>query len=314
MREVRHIYILFAFFFLGIEEYSFGQQLPQFTQWSAHQFALNPAHAGIKPCIDIHTLYRVQWLGFEGAPRSGFLTLSAPIKTKRKQYLSARQGIGLRFETDQIGQFNTNRINLAYAGHFNFSRDTRLSLGIYGGIIQMGYDPSKTVTIQPDPSVSQEASFITPDASFGAWWNGENYYIGLVVQNLIPNKWVDLGVDSKYRFHAALNAGYRLKINDRFTFIPAVLVKIPPRGPLAMDLQAMIDFNNKLNFGLGYRNTDAILAYAGVKINHRFSIQYSFDLTLSALRNGSSNTHELSVSFSACRPENTSTSRCPLFE
>ena len=63
--------------------------------------ALNPAHAGIKTCIDIHSLYRIQWVGFQGAPKSGFLTLSAPIKTKRKNYLSARQGLGLKFETDQ---------------------------------------------------------------------------------------------------------------------------------------------------------------------------------------------------------------------
>lgn len=306
------IYFLLILFF-GINSFSIAQQLPQYTQWSAHQFAINPAHAGIKPCIDIHSLYRIQWVGFEGAPKSGFLTLCAPIKTKRKQYLSARQGIGLRFETDQIGQFSTNRFNIAYAGHFNFSRDTRLSLGIYGGIIQMGYDPSKTITIQPDPTVSQEASFIAPDASFGAWWNGENYYFGLVVQNLIPYKWVDLGTSSKYRLHALLNAGYRLKINDRFTFLPAVLLKIPPRGPLAIDLQAMVDYNNSLNFGLGYRNTDALMIYAGLKINQRFSIQYSFDLTLSPLRNGSSNTHEISLSFSACRPENKNTSSCPLF-
>lgn len=291
-----------------------SQQIPQYTQWASHQFALNPAHAGIKSCIDIHSLYRIQWVGFEGAPKSGFLTLAVPIKTKPKQFFSPRHGMGLRFETDQIGQFNTNRINLAYAAHFNFTRETRLSLGIYAGIIQMGYDPSNTVTIQSDPSVTQEASFISPDASFGAWWNGENYYFGLVLQNLIRSKWVDLGNDSRYRFHTSLNAGYRLKLSDNISLFPAALVKIPPRGPVAIDLLANVDFSNKFSFGLGYRNTDALLFFAGFKINQRFSVQYSFDLTLSPLRSFSSNTHELSISFAACKPENTNTSRCPLFE
>lgn len=308
----RFTYLIVAL--LTISSVVYGQQIPQYTQWSAHQFALNPAHAGIKTCIDIHTLYRMQWVGFEGAPRSGFLTISAPLKSKRKQYLSARHGLGMRFETDQIGQFNTNRLNVAYAAHFNFTRDTRLSLGMYAGVIQMGYDPSKSITIVPDPSVAQEASFIAPDASFGAWWNGENYYFGLVVQNLLRYKWVDLGTDSRYRFHTSFNAGYRLGLNDRISFIPAVLIKIPPRGPLAADIQLMADINNSLNFGVGYRNVDAVMFFAGFKIKQRLSIQYSFDLTLSDLRNVSSNTHELSLSFSACRPENTNTSRCPLFE
>ena len=304
--------IIVWFVLIGHSFYS--QQIPQFTQWSSHQLALNPAHAGIKTCIDIHSLYRIQWVGFQGAPRSGFFTLSAPIKTKRKNYLSARQGLGLKFETDQIGQFNTNRINVAYAAHFNFTRDTRLSLGLYGGIIQMGFDPSNSVTIEPDPTVIKEASFIAPDASFGAWWNGEDYYFGLVLQNLFRYKWTDLGTDSRYRFHSLLNAGYRFKMNDRITLMPAAILKIPPRGPLAIDLQAILDFGNKFNLGLGYRNTDALLFFAGFKINQRFSAQYSFDFTLSALQNGGSNTHELSISFSACKPQNNNTSRCPLFE
>jgi len=291
-----------------------AQQLPQYTQWSSHQFAINPAHAGIKSCIDIHSLYRLQWVGFDGAPKSGFLTISAPIKTKRKSYLQARHGVGMRFETDRIGHFNTNRLNAAYAGHFNFSRDNRLSLGLYGGIIQFGFDPSNTLTIDPDPAINQEASFVAPDATFGAWWNGENYYIGAVLQNLIPYKWVDLGNDSRFRFHSLVNAGYRVKINETLTVFPAFILKIPPRGPVALDLQAMVDLKDVVDLGLGYRNSDAVLFFAGFKINQRFSVQYSFDLTLSPLRNGSSNTHELSLTFSACRPENTSTSKCPLFE
>lgn len=292
---------------------SFGQQNAQYTQWSQHQFSLNPAHAGIKPCIDIHSLYRMQWVGFEGAPQSGFLTLSAPIKTKRKQYLSARQGIGLRFENDRIGHFNTSRLNIAYAGHFNFSKDNRLSLGLYGGIIQTGYDPEGSITIDPDPQIHQEASFVSPDASFGAWWNGENYYLGLIVQNLIPNKW-DIGLDSRYRFHTLFNAGYRLKINDNVTFLPAVLVKMPPRGPLVIDIQNQVDFSNKFSFGFGYRTQDALLFFAGFKINQRFSFNYSFDMTLSPFRTVSSNTHEFSISFMACKPENRNQSACPLFE
>jgi type IX secretion system PorP/SprF family membrane protein len=311
MKKTKTLFILICFL-LSVDQI-FAQQTPQYTQWSSHQFALNPAHAGIKPCLDVHSLYRAQWVGFEGAPKSGFLTFSAPIKSPRRKYLSARQGFGLRFESDKIGQFTTSRFNIAYAGHFNFSADTRLSLGLYGGMIQMGYDASNTVTLQPDPSISKEASFISPDATFGAWWNGKNYYVGLVMQNLIPAKW-ELGLDSKYRFHTLINGGYRIRMNEKTTLLPAVLLKIPPRGPVAADLQIMLDYGNKLNFGFGYRNTDALLFFAGFKINQRFAVQYSYDATLSALRNGSNNSHEIAISFSTCKPLNTSTSSCPLFE
>ena len=293
---------------------TFAQQIAQYSQWSSHQFALNPAHAGIKSCIDFHTLYRTQWVGFGGAPRSGMFTLSAPLNAKRKQYFSARQGIGMRFESDRIGQFNTNRLNAAYAAHFNFTRDTRLSLGLYGGVIQLGYDPSSSTTIDPDPTVLKEASFMVPDATFGAWWNGKNYYAGLVLDHLIASRWKNIGASSKFHFHAVLNAGYRFQFTDKFTLIPAVMIKLPSRGPVALDLQMMADLNNQFNFGLGFRNQDCLIFFAGFKINQRLSIQYSFDATVSALRKASSNTHEISLSFNSCRKERNSTSACPLFE
>lgn len=312
MKGLFHI-ALVSFFLLSSVEV-FAQQIAQYSQWSSHQFALNPAHAGIKSCIDVHTLYRTQWVGFGGAPKSGMFTLSAPLNAKRKQYFSARQGIGMRFESDRIGQFNTNRLNAAYAAHFNFTRDTRLSLGLYGGIIQLGYDPSSSTTIDPDPTVLKEASFVVPDASFGAWWNGENYYAGLVLDHLIASRWKNIGVSSKFHFHALFNAGYRFQFTDKFTLIPAVMIKIPSRGPVALDLQIMADLNNQFNFGLGYRNQDCLVFFAGFKINQRLSIQYSFDATVSALRKASSNTHEISLSFNSCRKERNSTSACPLFE
>lgn len=305
--------LLFLFLNLCFTLTVFGQQLTQYSQWSQHQMTMNPAHAGIKNCLEVHSLYRLQWVGFDGAPRSGFLTLSAPIQTKRKQYLSARQGIGFRFETDKIGQFNTNRFNLAYSGHFNFSRDNRLSLGLYGGIIQMGFDPSTATTTNPDPSITREASFIAPDASFGAWWNGENYYFGLMLQQLIPYKWDSPGKDSRFRFHPAFNMGYRLRVNEKVSILPAALVRIPPRGPLSVDLQAMVDFSNKVNAGLGFRNGDALIFFAGFKLNQRFSVNYSFDMTISDIRLGSSNSHELSITFNTCKAPSNSTYSCPLF-
>jgi hypothetical protein len=80
-----------------------------------------------------------------------------------------------------------------------------------------------------------------------------------------------------------------------------------------MDIQAMADYNNKIVVGLGFRNTDALMIFAGFKFNSRFSMHYSFDLTLSEVRKASSNSHEFSLIFNTCKPVNTSTSGCPLF-
>jgi type IX secretion system PorP/SprF family membrane protein len=291
-----------------------AQQVAQYSQWSFNQFAINPAHAGIKSCMDIHSLYRSQWVGFQGAPKSGFLSFCVPLRAKRNEYLSARHGLGMRFENDRIGQFNSIRFNVAYAGHFNFTRDTRLSLGLSGGILQMGYNPQGSITIQPDPQLHREASFITPDASFGAWWNSKDYYIGTVLQNLIRYKWNNPGTNSFLRTVLLINGGYRMRINESVSFIPAFLLKIPPHAPWSIDLQVNMDIKNMFDIGVGYRNNDAITFFWGYKFNHKLSIIYSFDLTTSTIRNYSSNTHELSLSFNSCRKDKTTSVSCPLFE
>lgn len=310
MRGAYHSLVLFIF----VAQTIFGQQLTQYSQWSFHQFALNPAHAGIKPCSDLHTLFRTQWVGFTGAPKSGLVTFCAPLNFKRKEFLSARQGLGLRFEYDQIGQFSTNRLNFAYAGHFNFSRDNRLSLGLYGGVIQMGYNPAGSVTIEPDPQILREANFVLPDATFGAWWNSERYYAGLVVQNMIKSRWNGLGTNSYFRTHVTINGGYLFKINDAVSLLPTVLIKVPPKLPWSMDIQTTVDIKNIFDTGLGFRNGDALMFFVGYKYKQRFSIMYSFDLTTSPLKKYSNNTHELSLSFNSCGQGKKSSMNCPLFE
>ena len=272
--NTNRLFLKITLLFLLIGVFSYGQQLPQYTQWASHQFAINPAHAGIKPCLDAHSLFRTQWQGFEGAPKSGFLTLAVPINAKVKHWLSARYGVGAKIELDNIGPFTTNRLNFSYAAHFNFSLDTRLSLGLYGGFVQFGYNSQNSTTIDPDPSVLKSNSFITPDATFG----------------------------------------YRYSLNKEVTFLPGFIMRIPPKGPFSVDLNFLFDYQNKIALGVGYRNTDAMLLLLNLKIINQLSIQYSFDLVLSPLRKGTINSHEISLTYSTCKSKNSKTTACSLFE
>ena len=300
--------------FLLLVFHSNGQQIPQYSQWFLHQFAINPAHAGIKSCVDIHTLYRSQWQDFEGAPNTGFLTFTVPLQVKRKYAFSARHGAGFKFETGQIGQFTTNRINLAYAGHYNFNENDRLSLGIYGGVVQTGYDPTTSTTQLPDPAVMRQSNFLSPDASFGAWFNSENFYLGMALRNLFPSKWEEIGNNSRYRFHMALNGGLRASFTENVSFLPALVIRIPPGNKVSADVNLYADYKNQLGFGLGYRIGDAINAVFSIKIKEQFAVSYSYDYALTALQSVVKNTHELSFRFSTCKPRRTGTSNCPLFD
>jgi len=305
--------LFYIVFFATFSIECFAQQIPMYSQWSYHQMSINPAHSGIKNCIDVHALYRIQWLGLNDAPRSGLLTASFPLASKRNVYLSARHGLGLRFEADRIGLFDIHRFNVSYAGHFNFSEYDRLSLGLYVGVVQLGFDRGRSRTIVADPAIMHELTTLRPDAHFGAWWNSKNFYFGLMINQLFGSYWQDR-LSSKFRFHTAINGGYRFVLKNNIGLIPSAMIRIPTGATIHIDAHLNADFNNKFQLGLGFRSQDAAIFSAGIKINDQFSIIYSFDYTISTLNKVSNNTHELSFSFLTCKPERTSTYSCPLFE
>jgi type IX secretion system PorP/SprF family membrane protein len=164
-----------------------------------------------------------------------------------------------------------------------------------------------------DPLINESNSFIAPDATVGFWWNGKNYYAGLVLSQLTRSRWQGISGDSRFNFHTILNGGYRWEIQEGVTLLPSAILRIPPKGPVSADLNVLVDLRNQFGVGLGYRNTDAVMAFLNLKLKEQFSIGYSFEYVISSLGRNQYFTHELSLSFSSCKTENTNKTSCPLF-
>jgi type IX secretion system PorP/SprF family membrane protein len=308
---IRITFILVVF---SLSLNGFSQQIAQYSQWSFNQFAINPAMAGLKNCLDVRGAYRMQWAGFDGAPQTGLFTINAPIKARRKALNSPYHGLGAKIERDQFGHFNNFAISAAYAIHFPMGRDKRLSFGVLGGVQQFGFDQSNVTTIDPDLAVGQSSSnFMFPLLGFGGWYNSKNFYVGASMDQLARNRWGDIGFNSRFGLHMKLTSGTRITFDNNNSVLPAILIRIPPKGPASIDLNLMFDFTDKLLVGIGYRNTDALIAMLRLRLE-KFSVGYSFDFITSAIRGGNFHTHEISLMYNTCRSRGNSTSACPLFE
>lgn len=297
-----------------LSSFVFGQQLPQYSQWAFNQFSINPAMAGIKNCLDVRTAVRLQYLGLDGAPQSGVFTINAPINAKRKGLSSPYHGIGAKIERDVIGNFTDFAVSMAYALHFPLDRDKRLSFGLSGGVQQFSFNQENVITVDPDPAVTQSANvFMVPLIGGGAWYNSNNFYVGFSIDQLARNKWRDIGFASRFGIHSKLVTGTRWKFDNGYSLLPSALLRIPPAGPMSLDLNMMMDFKNNFLFGFGFRNTDAIIGLIRLRFD-KFSVGYSFDFITSNLQGGNFNTHEISLLFNTCRNRNSQAAACPLFE
>jgi len=309
---MKQLLFLISFFAAGS---AYGQQIPHLSQWSSHQFAINPAHAGIKTCLEVQSSARGQWVGMDGAPLSGWLTISAPLQAKRNHYLSARHGLGGIVNYDQLGAFKQITLMMAYAGHFNFSRDERLSLGLAFGATQLAFDIDKAKPLFADPRINGSAVELKPTATFGAWWNGKDYFAGLSLYQLIPQNWKNIGSDAGSSIHGMINGGFRMPINKEWTMLPALYAGFTKGAPIDLQLQALFDYNGRFTTGLGFRNTDALIAFIGYRFEERWRIMYSYDFILSPMRSGTYHSHELTIGFSPCKSMVSNDQQaCPLFE
>lgn len=298
---------------LLISSFGRSQQITQYSQWSFNQFAINPALAGVKRCLDIKTAVRAQWLGFEDAPQSGFFTVNAPLNKKKKRLNDSFHGLGGKIERDIFGAFDNFSLSMAYALHFPIGKDHQLSFGASLGLQQLGFNHTKAVTIEADPAVAESSNqMLFPLLGAGVWYSSQNFYVGTAVDQLAKNKWENVGFASRFRIHTKIQAGTKFTFANDNSILPGILFRIPPAGPVSFDLNAMFDFQNQFALGVGYRNVDAFIGFLKVNIK-QFTIGYSFDYVTSAIRGGNFHTHEISLQYSGCRRGARSERACPLF-
>lgn len=300
--------------FVCIVTCSFGQQVSHMSQWIHHQYAINPAYTGIKTCLEAQSTIRGQWIKVDGAPYSGWVSVHAPLQAKRRKFLSGRHGLGGMVYLDNIGPFQDIRVQLSYAGHFNFSLTNRLSLGLAVGARQLSFDLNEAKPLTPDPTINGSASQILPTATFGAWWNGKKYFAGFTLYELIPQKWNTIGMNARSQMHAMVTGGYKFNINSKVDVFPGMYVAYTKNTPIELQIHALVEFQRKFNIGLGIRNTDALITMIGFRFREKWKLGYSYDFILSKMRPNTFHSHEITLSFSPCKQRVESTSGCADFD
>jgi type IX secretion system PorP/SprF family membrane protein len=313
-----------------------AQQRPHYTQYILNNYILNPALSGIENYTDIKLSARDQWVGLNGAPRTSYFSIQAPIgksdyrtsstsfevpgQNPRGRYYwenytaaEPHHGIGLTLVNDRTGSFNRFTANATYAYHIGLSPTTNLAAGFSAGITNVSIDRSKhDFSGSGDPydpatgaSLTGELNKIRPDLGAGLWLYSRDYFIGLSAQQIIPQKLSfvdDAAFLTKGRLipHVFLTAGYRFLLGEDFNAIPSVMLKYV-HGSSNNDFQP--EANLKLQYrdlfwvGGSYRYQDGYAGMVGINVSNTFNVGYAYDMTTTALNTVSHGTHEFVVGF-----------------
>lgn len=278
---------------------SVAQQDPQFTQYMYNMSVINPAYATANEGIlNLGGLYRTQWVGLEGAPKTGTFFAHTPVNDKIE--------LGISFTNDDIGDIvSENNIYADFAYVLPVGIESKISFGLKAGVTL--FDTNfNDLMLQSGGSSSDQAfdeniSKAFPNLGIGAFFFADNYYLGISAPNMLSTKHIEnengitaTGVENVHYF---FTGGYVFDIDKNLKLKPAFMARAVKGAPMAIDVTANVLINEKLEAGLGYRLGDAISGLVNFRITPELKVGYAYDFTTNNLGDYNSGSHEIFILF-----------------
>lgn len=268
----------------------YGQQDPQYTQYQYNPMTVNPGYTGSRGHLTVLSLYRSQWVGIEGSPKTITVGIDSPI--------GLFDGAGLSIIQDNWGPASETYLDANYAHQLILNRDgDRLSLGLKAGVRFFSLDFSKGLRRDDNDAQFNEniKGKLLPTVGAGVFYFTDKGYLGLSVPNLFPSEHYDRNIERKSdeSMHINLIAGYVFDLNTDLKFKPSFLVKHVTGAPLSVEFSTNFLVYETLNLGVNYRWNDSVAAIVGFQISPQFNIGYAYDYTTGDLSNYNSGSHEI---------------------
>ncbi|WP_067147447.1 PorP/SprF family type IX secretion system membrane protein [Pseudotamlana agarivorans] len=284
--------IIISFLVFLVTLGSFAQQDPQYTDYMFNTMTVNSAYAGSKGHLSILGLYRSQWVGLDGAPKTESFSVDSPI--------GKNVGLGVSIVNDELGPSDQFNFDANFSYTLNLSYNKRLSFGVKAGGKFLNIDWSKG-SFQENENIFQDNidNEFLPTIGAGIYFHTDKSYLGLSVPNFLTNQYYD-GVQNEVdteKLHFYLIGGYVFDLSHSVKFKPAFLGKFVVGAPVIVDLSANFLFHEVFRAGVAYRWNDSVSALVGMQITPRLMVGYAYDYTTTPLQDFNTGTHEIMLRF-----------------
>jgi type IX secretion system PorP/SprF family membrane protein len=293
--------------------FSHAQQDPMFTKYMFNTLIYNPAFAGTKDHLSIGLLHRTQWVKLDGAPTTQTLTIHTPLKGKRV-------AVGGSLLHDDIGISKEVKLNGYYAYHINFKGNSKLSVGVSGGVSNWQADFGDLEIDNPnDPSLMGNMQKFLPIVGAGAFYYNDLFYIGFSTPNILPNDLPSINTifNARQYGHYYLGGGLMLPLSSTLVFKPSFLIKNSNLygafgnnnvgAPTEFDIDVSLLFYDALWVGMSFRSAfegfnstssvDSADAWLAYYLRNGFRVGVAFDYTLTPLQKVSVGSFEMVLGY-----------------
>ncbi|MEC4117233.1 type IX secretion system membrane protein PorP/SprF [Myroides phaeus] len=284
--------LLSAMLFGGVEAQA--QQDPQYTHYMYNTTNINPGYTGSRGMMSIFGLYRTQWVGLDGAPKTANLSIDSPIGDKG---LAA----GINYTNDRIGAMDENNISINGSYTIDLNNEFKLAFGLKATANLLNVDYTKLDIRDSEDITFQEniSNKFNPNFGAGLYMYSDKAYVGFSIPSfLTSDRFENEGTKMmREKMHFYLMGGYVFDLNPSLKLKPAFLAKAVSGAPLQVDLTANFLIIDKFTVGAAYRWDSSISGLAGFQVNDGLFIGYSYDADTSKLARYNSGSHEIFLRF-----------------
>ena len=300
-KSMKRIYInLLIFLALGLYTNTiFAQQDAQYTQYMYNTLSINPAYAGSRDVFSFIGLYRSQWVGLKGAPKTFTVSGHSP--------LGENMGLGVNITNDEIFISKETYFDVDFSYAIKVSENGLLNFGLKAGGHLLNIDTNLAYSGPYNPGDGSAEIFIdnkfSPQFGVGMYYYTEKFYLGFSVPNMLETKHFDESSNSNSssianeRVNYYLMTGYTFDLSDDIKLKPALLTKLVEGSPLQVDLSANFLFYEKLTLGVAYRWSAAVSAMVGFQIMDQLMLGFAYDAETTELANYNDGSFEFLLRF-----------------
>ena len=304
MKKLIFSALMVAAAFSGLQ----AQQDPAYSMYMFNGLFLNPAYAGSKEVLNVMGIFRDQWVGVDGAPKTANVSVNSPLR--RDQY-----ALGLVLNEDKIGLSNTFTVTPSFAYRLRI-KQSRLCFGVQASLAYYNQNNSNAILNNTgDATYAGNQNLFVPNFGFGIYAYGKRYFVGISAPHLLPTSLKDKttivtgsNIDAKMYNAYVLTAGYVIGKDPAIVkFRPTILLKYQqglPHNIPQIDISPALLFIDRLWLGVTYRTGgdysyvgQAIIPFLQVKVTPQLELGYSYDAELTALRHYTSGTHEIMIGY-----------------
>lgn len=308
-----YLCIIYVFIACGVN----AQSNVLMSQYFQNMPAFAPGLTGSNDYLDIRTGYRQQWTGFEGAPKTFFLSSYGAIHTTYNPYKtnSARVsnispygkndikiGLGGYIFLDELGAFRQLDAMTNLGVHVPIHDRTYLSLGMSTGVNKSEIDFSKLFVLDQDDARYESYVQNGPDNLYfkvnsGMAIYSPRFYLSYAAMHLVNslisgNEPVN---HSKQVIQHNILGGYRFSLSRKVELIPNAYVRYDTSSPLLFDAGTRLRYNRNFYIGISYRNDQSLISMAGVTLNDMFKIWYSYEYKFLNYQGFNPSSHEITL-------------------